>query len=52
MCTKFELLGVGVEICLVFQIALIIFAHIVIDEGDGYDYGPRSNELHCQVDNC
>jgi hypothetical protein len=36
---QLQLQGVGVEIGLLGQIGFVIFAHIVIDQGDGHDEG-------------
>ena len=37
MVSQLQLHGVGMKVILVLQVWLIIFAHVVIHEGDGYD---------------
>jgi hypothetical protein len=49
MISQLQLYGVGMEVILVLQIWLIVFAHIVIHQGDRHNEGNK--ELPIEVKN-
>lgn len=42
MVAKFELQGVGIKIVLPLQVSLVIFPHIMIDQGHGHNEGDKA----------